>query len=84
MELHAPDRERAMAEPHDLALGRLGRDLELRGEGRALDQQRVVARGGEALRHAAEDVGVLVQDRRGLAVHQARGADDVSAEIMAD
>ena len=36
---------------------------ELGGEGCALDQQRVVARGGEALGYAAEQVGVVVPDR---------------------
>ena len=54
------------------------------GRGGTLDEERVVARGGEALRHAAKHVGILVEDGRSFAVHEAAGADDMAAEIVAD
>src|SRR5208283_5933472 len=74
VELDAPDGQGAVPQPHDLALGGLGGDLQLLREARALDEQRVVARAGETLGKAAEQVRVPVEDRRGLAVHQPAGA----------
>ena len=44
----------------------------------------MVASRGEVLRHAFEHVRVVVTNRRGLAVHQAVGADDFAAEVVAD
>ena len=84
VELDAPDGEFAVAESHDFAFGGLGGDFEGCGEGGALDEERVVARGGEALGHVAEDVGVFVENRRGLPVHEAVGADDAAAIEVAD
>jgi len=73
-----------MTKAHDLTLGGFSGDFELRGEGAAFDEQRMIARGGEILRHAAKDVGIAVLDGRSLAVHQTRRPDDVSAKIMAN
>ena len=53
-------------------------------ESGTLDDQGVVAGRGERRRQALEDVGVMMEDRRGLAVHEVRGTDDVTAEDMAD
>ena len=44
----------------------------------------MVTRGGERRRQALKDVGVIVEHRRGLTVHQVGRADDVAAEGMAD
>src|SRR6266536_6210832 len=47
VELHALDVEPAVAQPHDLPLVGPGGDRERRGQGLALDHERVVAAGGE-------------------------------------
>ncbi len=44
----------------------------------------MVAGRGEILRHVLEDIGAGVLDRRGFAVHQAVGPDDVAPEMLAD
>ena len=84
MELHAVDGELAVAQAHDFALGGFGGDFERGGEGLALDEQGVVARGFEGIGQAGEDAGAVVQDGRGLSVHEPASADDVAAEDVAD
>src|ERR1700691_4384918 len=64
VELDAPDGQRPVAKAHDLALGGLRGDLQVPGEGRALDEERMVAGAREPLRQALEQVGVAVGDRR--------------------
>ena len=44
MELHAMHGMRLVLQAHDDAVVRLGRDLEAIGQGRALDDQRMIAR----------------------------------------
>ena len=60
MELHALDRELAVAQAHDEAVLGLGADLEHVGHGVALDDERVVAGGGERGGHAAEHARAVV------------------------
>ena len=84
VELHAPDRELAVAQPHDEAVVRPGGDFQAGGEGVALHHQRMVAGRVERIGQALEHIGAAMEDRRGLAVHQVRGADDAAAEDMAD
>ena len=60
MELHALDLHLAVAQAHDDAVGRGGGDFEAVGQAFALDDERVVARGGEEekvteLRQTIED-----------------------------
>ena len=84
MKLDAPNGELFVAEAHDLAFLGLRSDFKAIGQRGALDEERMIAGGGEALRQAFENVGVFVEDGRGLAVHEAVGPHDVAAEIMAD
>ena len=62
------------------------RALTISAGGHALlrHRQRMVARGGEGRGEIGEDAAAIVQDRAGLAVHQARRADDLAAEILPD
>ncbi len=84
MKLDAPDWQGLVTQPHDFAFGGFGRDLEAIWQGLPLHDEGVIASRGEPLRHALEDIGASVLDRRGLAVHQAIGADDVSSEVLPD
>ena len=84
MDLHSGDGELPVAQPHDLALGRARVDDEAGRHGVGPDDERVVARRLERARQPREDPVVVVQDRRGLAVHQPPGAHDLAAEHLAD
>jgi hypothetical protein len=84
MELHALDRQRPVPQPHDLAVGGPGGDLEALGQRLALDCQRVIAGGGERARQAGEHADARVLDGGGLAVHQRPGSDHPAAERVAD
>ena len=85
MELDAEDRMLAMAQRHDeMIVAAFGGDLERGRERRAVDHQRVVARGHEGIGEAGEQAAPVVVDHGGLAVHQARRADHVAAEHLAD
>src|ERR1043165_893115 len=44
VKLHAPDRQLAVAQAHDLTLGGFGGDFQFARESCALDEQRVIAR----------------------------------------
>ncbi len=78
------DRAGAVLQAHDLSIRRPGRDFQVVRQGLALDGQRVIARRRERRRQTRKDAFPLVQDRRGLAVHQGLGADHVSAERLTD
>ena len=69
---------------HDLAFFGPGGDFEAIRQGLAFDDERVIAGGLERTRHAGEDALAGMMDRRGLAVHQAVGADDIAAVDLAD
>src|SRR5262245_49012511 len=84
MELHALDRELAVAHRHDLAVVRPSRELERLGAALALDHQAVVARRLERARQAGEEPAPVVVDLRGLAVHQRARAHHTPAEGLAD
>src|SRR5206468_2251508 len=71
VELHPLDEERAVPDAHDLVLGGPRRALELGWQRRRIDHQRVVAGRREALGEAREQPAPVVQDGRGLAVHDA-------------
>ena len=64
--------------------GAAARHLQAVGQARALDQQRVVARRLERARQAGEDAAPVVEDRRGLAVHDLARAHDLAAEGLPD
>lgn len=84
MELHAPDREVAVPQAHHEAVVGPRSDFEASREGLALDDERVVAGRVERIGQSLEEVGVVVEDRRGLAMHQVRGAEDAAAVDVPD
>jgi len=62
VELHAFDFVAAVTESHDDAVVGFGRDRELARERFALNDQRMVARGGEGIRKLAENILVVVMN----------------------
>ena len=87
MELHAPQRPRAVLEPHDDVVERPRRDAQLGGQ--RADDQRVVADGREALRDAGEEAAPVVIDRAQAPVHDLgrvldRAAGDVGERLVAE
>ena len=84
MKLHPVDRKIPMAQSHDLALGRLGGDLETIRQGVAFHDETVIAgcfkRRGDPLKKILP----VVQHRRGFPVHESVGAHDVAAEDFTD
>src|SRR2546423_660860 len=83
MELDAENRMFAMLEPHDLALFGASGD----GQRRILiqfDDEGVVARGAEPIGEASENPFPAVADLGGFAVKRPLGADNSSAESLAD
>ena len=84
MELHAMHGIALVLQAHDHAVGRLRGDLELVGQARALDHQRMIARGGEVLRDAGEHALAGVMHLRQLAMHQGRRAHHAAAIDLAD
>jgi len=84
VELHAFDFVAAVTEGHDDAVVGLGGDRELARERFALNDQRMVARGGEGIRQLAENILAVVMDLARFAVEEFRGADDFAAERSAN
>ena len=84
VELHALDRQLAVAQAHHDAVVGLGRDLQHVGHRLPLHDQRVVAGRLERARQTLEHAGVVVSDERGLAVHDLRRPHDLAAEDLAD
>ncbi len=82
--LDAFDRERLVAQAHDLPVVRHGADLEAVRERGLVDGQGVVAHRLEVLGEALEEAAAVVVDAAGLAVHQALGGNDASAESLRD
>ena len=81
MELDAPNRKLFVAHAHHLEFGsRLGGDFQFGRHRVAFDQQRMIARGSERIRHALEEVLPIVINLRGLAVHEPFCAHDFTAE----
>src|SRR5579862_1264854 len=74
MELHALEGPGSVAQPHDLAFSGPRRDDELRRQRGLLDNEGVVAHGGERIRQAFVDPGPVVPDLAGLPVHGTPGA----------
>ena len=84
MKLDSVDGQLPVAQAHDLALCRFGADFEAVGEGFAPHQKRMVAGGFKGGGEVCEDSLAVVQDGGGFAVHEAAGADDLSAKDVAD
>jgi hypothetical protein len=64
VELHAVDRQAGMAEAHRVAV--IGAGVDHEAFGHVLDDQRVIARGGERRGQPGEHAGAVVGDRRVL------------------
>src|SRR3954468_10426687 len=77
-----------MAETHDdfraVSVTRSRADFEVRGQRLSLDDKRVIARGGERMRHAFEDSAAVVLDAAGLAVHEILRAHYLATEGSPD
>src|SRR5690349_3412534 len=82
MELHALDRQVAVADAHDLAVLAARGHFELVGNRRR--GQRVVTTDLESLRQPLEDAAAVVLDHARLAVEQALRAPDLAAERLDD
>jgi hypothetical protein len=83
VELDAFDEEFAVAETHDDAIGFRG-DFELIRKSFFLDDERVIARGGEILRQILEDGLVVMVDAAGFAVHDFRRSNHAPSKRKAD
>ena len=84
MELDAPDGKLLVFDAHDFAFVGFGRDFEAIGQCVALDDEGVIAGGGEGVGHAFEEVFAVVFHERSFAVHHAVVHNDVAAEDVAD
>ena len=84
MELHTLDTEFAMAQAHDDAVGGFGGDFQVARKRFAVDDERMVARGGKWFWEIFENPAAIVLDFAGFAVHQFLRADDPAAEGRAD
>src|SRR3990170_2145566 len=84
MELHAFDGKLLVAHGHDDTIGGASRHVQVRGQPLRVDDQRVVAHGGEGIFEPAENSLPVVSDFRKLAVHDRRCANDLTAEGGAD
>ena len=71
-------------EAHDYAVARLRRDLEHRGQGCAIDDQRMIASCSEVLRDAGKNSLAGVMQLGQLAVHQRGRPDHAAAIDLAD
>ena len=84
MKLHAPDGKFPVLHAHDFALVGFRRDFQAGGQGVALDDERMIARGRKRIGHALEQVQAVVFDERGFAMHHPVVHDHVGAEGVAD
>src|SRR3989304_4632678 len=84
MELHAFDGKLLVAHGHDDPRGGASRHVQVRGQPLRVDDQRVVAHGGEGIFEPAKNSLPVVGDFGELAVHDRRRADDSAAEGGAD
>src|SRR5579859_1773485 len=84
MELHAPDRKILVPDAHDFAFVSFSGDFQTVGQGVALDDEGVIARGGKGIGHAFKEVLPVMLYGRSLAVHHAVIDDDLAAEGVAN
>ena len=78
------DGEFLVLQPHDGAVFGFGRDFEAVGESVTLHDEGVVAGCLKRGLDAGEDTFSLVMNKRGLAVHEFAGSDDITAKDLAD
>jgi hypothetical protein len=84
VELDAHHREVLVAQAHDDPVLGFGGDLQAVGDGRPVDDQRVVAGRLEGVGEVGEEAVTGVGDHRRLAVHHLAGPHDLSAVELAD
>ena len=80
VELHAFDRQVTVAQPHDRAIGQPGCDLKAGRQRRAVNDQAVIAGGGERRRQARENALTCVVHRAHLAVNDLMAAHHIAPE----
>src|SRR5260370_2376748 len=80
MELHAFDFVAAVTKAHDDAVVGFGGDGQLARQRFFLDDQGMVARGGEGIRQVAENISAVVMDLARFAMEEFGSADDFAAE----
>jgi hypothetical protein len=80
MKLDAPDRELLVFDTHDFAFSGFGGDGKAIGKRLPLDDQGMVAGGGEWIGHAEEQVLAVMLDHRGFAMHHPVIHDDIASE----
>lgn len=84
MELDTARRIETMGQCHDLPLLRSGRDLDLLRESAFENDQGMISCRLERAWNSRKEIGAIMQDRRSLAVHEARGSHDRSPEDLPD
>src|SRR5205814_1663652 len=84
VELHAFDLVTAVTEAHDDAVVGLRSDRQLVRQGFSLDDQGMIACGGEGIRQLAENILAVMMDLARFAVKQFGSADDFAAERSAN
>ena len=84
VKLHALDRQGFVAHAHDFAVFCPGGDFQAIRQAFALDHQRVVAGAGHRVGQTVKHAEVQMLHRRGLAVHQLLGVDDLATKRLAD
>src|SRR5713226_414220 len=84
VELHALDREAAMAHAHDFSVFGLGGDFQTGRQSRATNRERMIARRDEGARQPAKHADAEMADRRSLPVDHSAGMRDLASEGLAD
>src|SRR2546426_5759575 len=84
VELHAFGLGLAVAQAHDEPVGRSGGNFETGRETGPLDDERVIARGGEGVWQPGENRLAVVRNQAGLAVFDLRRANNLPSERLPD
>src|SRR5690625_6574165 len=84
MKLDALDGHCPVTQPHDGAVGCLGRNIQFVRKARTVNHQRVIARGVEVLGQSPKYRPAVVTNRTRFAVHQLRCMSDLRSEDLAD
>ena len=84
MKLHSFDWKGTVSQPHDFAVGRSRAHFKAGWHCRFLDNQRVIARCLEGVRHTCKDRSSVVFDKGSFSVHEPRSTDDIAAVALAN
>ena len=84
MKLHAMNRVLLVHQAHDLPLFRPRGDFQTIRQGLAFDDERMITRRFKRIGHAGKNALAFVMNRRGLAVHETIGANDIATVNLPD